>query len=366
MAIDKVLGLQGASITWTNKQISKMIEKGTLSFDNVVQRSECWEKWRMSQLIWSLINNYPVPPIYCERSSIDDDGKIKRFDCLDGQQRCTTIHKFLNNGFELTELKPIYYLDENGDEQSIDISGLKFSELDEELQDIIRDSTITVKYFDDLTQPRKSEMFRRLNQGKALTAKNKTLASAKNIEELLEIGNHQLFQEMLTDKSRANKNQAVIVAKALTMLINDVEDISFASKDFNPQIEDMDIADREKQMLVDVFDYIVNVHEELLEYKEKAVAKKLFTETHFISLMPYIKKSMDNDIGESMMAEWLISFFKTDNDSDIYTEYMEACSNGVARNANIIARHEALGKSYSEFFKTEETSVEATEEVTTA
>jgi hypothetical protein len=208
-------------------------------------------------------------------------------------------------------------------------------------------------------------MFRRLNQGKALTAKNKTLASAKNIEELLDIGSHKLFEEMLTEKARQSKNQAVIVAKVLTMLTNDVEDISFASKDFNPQIEDMDITDEEKQMLVDVFDYIVNVHEELLEYKEKAVAKKLFTEVHMVSLIPYIKKSIDNDIGESMMVEWLISFFKTDNDSDIYTEYMEACSNGVARNSNIIARHEALGKSYSEFFKTEETKVEETEEVTT-
>lgn len=366
MAIDKVLGLQGASITWTNKQISKMIEKGTLSFDNVVQRSECWEKWRMSQLIWSLINNFPVPPIYCERSSIDDDNKIKRFDCLDGQQRCTTIHKFLNDGFALTELKPIYYLDENGVEQSIDISGLKFSELDEELQDIIRDSTITVKYYDDLTQPKKAEMFRRLNQGKALTAKNKTLASAKNIGSLLNIGSHKLFEEMLTEKSRANKNQAVIVVKAWTMLNRDVEDISFASKDFNPMIEDVEITTEEKEKLISVFDFIVSVHDELVENKEKDVAKKLYTETHLVSLIPYIKQSMDNNINESMFGEFMINFFKTENDTDVYAQYMEACSGGVARNASVVARHEALGKSYSKFFKKEESNITESEDEITA
>ena len=43
MAIDKVLNIQGASITWTNKQIAKMIEKDTISFDNVVQRGEVWK-----------------------------------------------------------------------------------------------------------------------------------------------------------------------------------------------------------------------------------------------------------------------------------------------------------------------------------
>ena len=295
--------------------------------------------------------NYPIPPIYCERATGSDDNKIKRFDCLDGKQRCTTIYKFLNDKFALTQLKPIPYIDEDGSEQTIDVSGRKFSELDEELQDIIRDSTITVKYFDNLNQSKKAEMFRRLNQGKPLSTKTKTLASAKNIEELLDIGSHQLFEEMLTEKSRANKNQAVIVVKAWTMMNRDVEDISFASKDFNPQIEEIEIADREKLELVKVFDYIVNAHNELKDNKEKDVAKKLYTETHLISLIPYVKAAIENDINESMFAEFLINFFKTENDSDVYAEYMEACSNAIARNASIVARHNALGKSYTEFFK---------------
>ena len=43
-----------------------------------------------------------------------------------------------------------------------------------------------------------------------------------------------------------------------------------------------------------------------------------------------------------------------ENDSETYAAYMEACNGGVARNASVIARHEALRKSYNEFFKTEE------------
>lgn len=356
MAIDKVIRLEGASITWTNKQVAKMIEKETISFDNIVQRGEVWELWRMSELIWSILMNYPIPPIYCERATGSDDNKIKRFDCLDGKQRCTTIYKFLNDKFALTQLKPIPYVDENGNEQTVDVSGKRFSELDEELQDIIRDSTITVKYFDNLTQPKKAEMFRRLNQGKALSTKTKTLASAKNIGELLNIGSHRLFEEMLTERARNNKNQAVIVVKAWTILNKPVEEISFASKDFNPMIENVDITDREKLELNSVFDYIVNVHEELVENKEKDVAKKLYTETHLVSLIPYVSKAMENNINESMFAEFMVNFFKTENDSDVYTKYMEASNHGIARTANIVARHNALGESYKEFFKMEENS----------
>ena len=105
-----------------------------------------------------------------------------------------------------------------------------------------------------------------------------------------------------------------------------------------------------------MFDFIVDVHDELIENKEKGVAKKLYTETHFVSLIPYIKESINKGISEAMVAEWLVNFFKTENNTEVYNEDMEACSGGVARNASIVARHEALEKSFGDFFKTEENS----------
>ena len=355
MAIDKILKIEGSSITWTCKQIVKMIDKETISFKNVVQRSFVWEKHRMSELIWSIIMGYPIPPVYSERGGTEND-KVKVYDVLDGQQRCTTIYKYISDEFALTELKPIPYLDEDGNECAIDISGKKFSELEEELQDIIKDATITVKYFDNLEQNQKAEMFRRLNNGKPLSTKSRTLASAKNIVGLLDIGSHQLFDEMLTEKARANKNQVTIVMKTWAMLNKEIMSMSFASKDFNPMIEQAEISDDEKLELISVFDFVVNVHDELINNKEKSIAKKLYTETHFVSLIPYIKESINNGISEAMVAEWLVNFFKTENNTDVYNEYMGACKDGVARNVNIATRHEALEKSYKEFFKTEENS----------
>lgn len=352
MAIDKVLKIEGSSITWTCKQIVKMMDKDTISFKNVVQRSFVWERHRMSELIWSIIMGYPIPPIYAERGESAND-KVKIYDVMDGQQRNTSIYKYMKDEFALTELKPIPYLDEDGNECTVDISNKKFSELEEELQDIIKDATITVKYYDNLDQSQKAEMFRRLNNGKPLSTKSRTLASAKNIGSLLDIGSHKLFEEMLTEKAKLNKNQAVLVVKCWVMMTKSVKDVSFASKDFNPMIEEVEISEEEKQELANVFDFIVGVHDELVDNHEKSVAKKIFTETHMVSLVPFVRRAMDNGITEAMVAEWLVNFFKTENDTTVYNKYMQASKEGVARNASIVARNNALGESYSEFFKEE-------------
>jgi hypothetical protein len=135
------------------------------------------------------------------------------------------------------------------------------------------------------------------------------------------------------------------------MMNDDIEDISFASKEFNPMIEDVEISDEEKKKLSIVFDYVVNVHDELVGNQEKSVAKKLYTETHFVSLIPYVNKAIESNINEAMFSEWLVNFFKTENNTETYAKYNEASSHGIAKNANVMARHEALNESYTEFFK---------------
>lgn len=347
------MALQKASIVWSAKQISSMVKNGKINFEHISQRSLVWERARKSNLIESLILSYPVPQVYARRIVGKENKKGDSiYFILDGKQRLSTIKEFLNDEFALTKLSSVtYFDDELNEEVTLDISNKKFSELPDGLKDLLNTVTFSIVYFDNLTKEEEKILFRKLNNGKPLSTKSRTLASAKDIETLLDIGSHKLFQEMLSEKSRANKNQAVIVAKVLTMLTSNVNEISFASKEFNPAIEEMEISAEEKEMLAEIFDYIANVHDELKDNKEKDVAKKLYTETHLISLIPYIKAAIENGINESMFAEYLINFFKTENDTDVYAEYMEACSNAIARNASIVARHNALGKSYTEFFK---------------
>ena len=347
------MSLQKASIVWSAKQISSMVKNGKIDFQHISQRSFVWERARKSNLVESMILSYPIPQVFARRI-VGEEGKrgSSLYVLLDGKQRLSTVKEFLNDEFALTKLAPVtYFDDELNEEVTLDISNKKFSELPDGLKDLLNTVTFNIVYFDNLTKEEEKTMFRKLNNGKALSTKNRTLASAKDIEILLDIGMHKLFQEMLTEKSRSNKNQAVIVAKVLTMLTNRTEDVSFASKDFNPIIEHMEISDEEKLVLAEVFDYIVDVHDELISNHEKDVAKKLYTEVHLVSLVPYLKDALDKDISVAIFSEWLINFFKTENDSEEYGEYINASTSGIARNTSIIARHKALGKSYKKFNK---------------
>lgn len=349
------MSLEKASIVWSAKQLGGMIKNGKIDFNHIIQRSFCWERARKTGLIESMIIGYPIPPVFAKRM---DDGTGKRggniYYIMDGKQRLSTVKEYLNDEFALTDIPPVGYFDEEKDEECImDISGMKFSELPDALKDHLNTATFNVTYFDNLTKEEERELFKRLNAGKPLSTKARTLASAKNIEELLDIGSHKLFDEMLTDKAKESKNQVSLVMKMWAMLNTELSDISFASKDFNPVIEKAEITDGEKIELAKMFDFIVGVHDELIGNHEKSVAKKLYTETHLVSLVPHIRIAMENGITEAMMAEWLVNFFKTENDTAVYNKYMQASKEGVARNASIVARHEALSESYAEFFKEE-------------
>ena len=303
-----------------------------------------------------MIIGYPIPSVFAKRI---DDGSGRRgsntYYIMDGKQRLSTIKEYLNDEFALTELAPVTYMDDEiGEEVTVDISEKKFSELPEALQNYLNTVTISVTYFDNLTKEEERELFKRLNAGKPLSTKSRLLASCKDIEGLLDIGSHKLFDEMLTDKARANKNQVALVMKVWCMMNQEIDDVSFESKLFNPLLEEIEIDESAKLAMVEVFNLIVDTHTVLVNRKAKKVAKKLYTETHMVSLIPYFAKSIANGIDAELMADWVSEFFGTTECASVSTLYNEAAGSGSAKSGNIINRNEALFESYAAFFKSDE------------
>lgn len=341
------MSLEKSSISWSAKQLKNMIVNGKIDFDHIIQRSYVWERKRKSALIESMILGYPIPPVFAKRV---DDGTGKRggniYSIMDGKQRLSTVAQYLNDEFALTELPPVTYMDEGlNTECETDISGMKYSELPEAIQDQLSSTIFSVTYFDNLTKDEERELFKRLNAGKPLSTKSRLLASCNDIEGLLDVGSHELFDDMLTDKAKDNKNQVTLVMKAWCMMNMSIKKVSFEGKDFNPLFETASISDVERLKLDKVFGMIHDTHLTLVENKEKAVAKKLYTETHMISLVPFFEKALEVGIEVNTMADWLIDFFGSHNE-----QYDIAAGNGSAKNSNIIVRNTVLAESFEQFF----------------
>lgn len=343
--------LQKMSISWSCKQVAGMIKKGKCSFKNIIQRSYVWEKARKSGLIHSLIENYPVPPFYARRV----DGI---YDILDGKQRMNAIAGYINDDYELTTLPEIEYEPIDGDGiVSIDISGMKFSELPEELQDAILSYTLTIYYYEQITDAQVATLFRKLNNGKPLSTKERNIASCVDIENVTEIGTHELFKSIITTKGFETRKQIPLVMKVWCML--NQEDVSFESKVFNQTMEETIISDKQKEELNKVLDVLRDVYINLAEKVEeksklRMLRKKLASETHLISFVPFVKKSIDENVDIDMLTEFFISFYDTDNGASISAVYNDTVKGGSAKAANIAKRNEELSAAWNEFFKEDE------------
>ena len=344
------MSLEKASIVWNAKQLKGMVINGKINFDHIVQRSYVWERSRKSALIESMILGYPIPPVFAKRLVGDN---TKRGDnvyyIMDGKQRLSTVKEYLNDEFELTDLAPVtYFDDEQNAEQTVDISGKKFSELPDSLQSLLLTVSFNVTYFDNLTADEERELFKRLNAGKPLSAKARLLASCKDIHGILDIGSHPLFAEMLTEKALESKNQVSMIMKAYCMANQKIDDVSFESKTFNPMLETVTISDAEKSVLLTVFDKIKAAHDLLVERGKKKIAKKLYTETHMISLVPFVLR--DLDVSVDLFTAWLEVFYGRSDAASISSMYNDACGAGSAKHSNIVDRNDALAESYNKFF----------------
>ncbi|MCM1223529.1 MAG: DUF262 domain-containing protein [Lachnospiraceae bacterium] len=340
------MSLEKANISMSAKQLKILTMNGKINLDHIIQRSMVWEGERKSRLIESMILGYPIPPLYAKKMLNDGVYYV-----MDGKQRISTIKQYLNDEFALSSLPPVAYIDaESNEECTANISRMKFTQLPDSLKDIIKDTMFTMVYFENLTPYEEKELFKRLNAGKPLNTKSKLLASFTDVEEILDIGSHKIFEEMLSTKAKNNKNQATIVMKVWCMLNQEIEDVSFETKAFRKTIENAVVSESEKNEMNNVLDFAYNVHKILADRLEHRIAKKIYTETHFISLVPFFKTAIDNSIKEEAFADWLMSFYSSVEDASVSEEYNKASMSASAKFLNVRIRNKVLTESYKAFF----------------
>jgi len=82
-------------------ELMRKYDNGKLIIEPDFQRNLVWERTQQSKFIESVILNFPIPPFYVNQTR---EGK---YIVVDGLQRTSTLHEFINNRFKLQGLEAL-------------------------------------------------------------------------------------------------------------------------------------------------------------------------------------------------------------------------------------------------------------------
>lgn len=331
--------LRSAKIEWTARKLYKMAQRNEITFDNAVQRGFVWDNKKKSLLIHSMLSGYPIPPFYAAKN---DD----KYDMLDGKQRINAIVDFIAGKFELENIPEVESPNDDGTMDMADITTLHFDELEESLRDELQDCSLTAYYFDAITDEEITEMFFRLNNGKALSAVELTRVRAKSMSTIKEISQHEIFDSALTKKALEKYTNEDIVIK--TYVILHEKEPSMETKYIRPLMEGIEITDADKEQIWKIYDRILAMHKLIAD---KKVAKRILVRTHLITMVPVIWKSIQDGKTDQQIAEWAAEFFNGKRSATISLAYNMSAGSGSAKKESVRKRLEEITDNYNRYFK---------------
>lgn len=319
----------------TCKGLYNRMLKDEINFDCAVQRGLVWDNEKKSLLIHSILYGYSIPAFYMTKN---EDGS---YDSLDGKQRSNAIFDFMAGQYALAEDFPIVY-DEEGEKENF--SGMFWAQLPEWAQDRIKDYSLTVYYFEDMTDEEIREFFRRLNNGKPLSAVELTRVKAVSIADFQEIAKHTAIRNATTEKGKARFNDEQMAMQIYALAY--MENPDFGTKAFRPYIQEAVVTQEQKDRILHSLDYMTLCMQwlENQDTKEAAkVLKKIKSRTHFVAMAYYGMLCIDAGKTQEEYNNKVFEFFNTGNNkasmSAIYNETIGAGSakpEAVKRRKNVI------------------------------
>ena len=130
---------------------------GKIDTEISIQRQAVWSHLHQSNLIVAILYNVPICNLWFEK-----DGK-GRYKAIDGKQRTLTLCSYVADEFPLSP--KIRYKEVDG----VDVRGLKFSELSEDLQKRIMEYQLTITLIDKMDTEERAIVFFMGNQSVPLT-----------------------------------------------------------------------------------------------------------------------------------------------------------------------------------------------------
>ncbi len=304
--------------TRTVQSIVRDIKKGKIILETGIQRKQDqWDGKKKSLLILSAVQEIIIPGIFA-KEIVNEKGETV-WEVLDGKQRLTVLNSFLKDEFRLDKS----YSDE--------YAGKKFSELDEDIQNTIKNTEITINIYQGLTEQETEDVFCRLNNGQQLSNDNIYRAHmGAELRAFVDEATSKPFMEkvhLTKGQLRKSEDQGVILA-ALA-LISD-EAVNDLSKKSILQFID-DFKQRFDQELCDKILESLDMLDEAIPEKHKNLKK--------VSLPMIIANAalcLEDSNKQKSYAKNLNAFL---DDYENREEYLELCKTSTASSQNVSKRN---------------------------
>ena len=320
--------MQRFNINWTAKALANQMEKGKVNYDNAVQRNLVWDVEKKSLLIHSMIYGYAIPAMYFTR---DESGV---YDSLDGKQRSNTISEYLHDEFALSTDTPAV-VDDNGCVE--DVSGLYFSQLPEWAQDKIKDYNLTIYYYEGMTEAEVREFFRRLNNGKPLSAIELTRANVPSLTIFQQLAKHKAIQFVVSEAGRKRFTDEMIAMQLYQLITEKSPD--FSTKPFREWASKVEVDSEVLDTINAGLDVYSVFARSLMDVNNK-VLRTVKGRTHFISCAYYCYLAVQYDVSQDEINRTLTEFFS--GHPSISPEYNHTVSAGSAKPASVQTRRDVM------------------------
>lgn len=139
--------------SWTTDTIWQ--RRSYINTSPAYQRSSVWRNHHRQGLVDSILQGYPIPPLYIYRPS-----KIQ-YDVIDGKQRIETVVMFINDKLTVPDYSEPLFIDD----REYEVANLRFSQLNDEIKQLFLDYDWWVVEMESDDKSLASDIFSRLGKG---------------------------------------------------------------------------------------------------------------------------------------------------------------------------------------------------------
>jgi hypothetical protein len=238
--------------------IMRLIEYKEIIVQTKYQRRRtAWPKTAKTSLIDSVVNSFPIPPIYI-RDYVNKKGKRTK-DIVDGQQRISTIKEFINEGFALSR-----------NFSNPNLAKSNYSGLPDDIQNDIADYEIPCMVIRGASEADIIKIFSRINSF-SLPLNTQEKRNAKFAGEFKTLvydlsSQHYRFWinfKILTDRKIARMKDARLISELLAVVLRGYKNLS--GRKITQLYEDLDSDFPKKNIYLKNFNYIIDFIGNLLE-----------------------------------------------------------------------------------------------------